>query len=268
MLNANPVVQEFHRRRVAVRGKPASSVVKRLDVVEQVGFSLGPRTVANAMCIPILHAVEEAFRLRVAPAIPLAKHREDHSVSFESRLTGITRMLASPVGVVNQNRRSLLTKRRHRQSDDHDLSGDPRPYQPADNFPIEQVDRHGQVEPALVRPDVSQFRRPDLVRCRCGEVHVQQVWRHRPIVLRIRRCHVPTLLPGPNAVLAREVLDAILTRVESSLSQFTQHLRAAVGTLKLLVDRLDQHQHLCIGQPLLIYSPAALPVLLSADART
>jgi hypothetical protein len=72
MLSADPVLQELYGRGVAERGMATSSVVERLDVVEQVGLWRGPGRVAGTMRPLILQAVEEALARRVVPAIALA----------------------------------------------------------------------------------------------------------------------------------------------------------------------------------------------------
>ena len=126
MLSGDPVFQEFCGRGVAERGMATSAVVERLDIVEQIGFRCGPRTVAGAMYPLVLQAVEEALRGRVVPAIALAAHRADHPVLFQPRLKGVARILASPVGVMDQARCRLLAEPGYGQRIDDDVGGQRR----------------------------------------------------------------------------------------------------------------------------------------------
>lgn len=267
MLTPDPVVQELLWRGVAERGMPAPAVVERLDVIEGVGNGLGSRLVAGAMHSLILEAVEETLGRRIVPAVSLAAHRADHPVFLQPRLKGVAGILASPVGVMNQSGCRLPAEPRHGQCIDHDVRRHPRLQGPADDFPVEQIENDGQVEPAFRCPDVGQVGCPDLVRRCRREVPVQPIRRHRQAVLRVRRRLEAPLVPGTDTVLAHEAFDTLLARRQASTPDFLGHSRAAVGALELGVDGPDQRQHLGIGQALAIRRAAALPCPVAAEAH-
>lgn len=135
----------------------------------------------------IRQAVEETFYRRAVPAITLAAHRADHPVLFQPCLKDVARILASPGGVTNQTRRRFLVEPRHRQRINHDVHRHPELDRPADDFPVEQIEGHGQVEPILVGPDVGHVGGPDLIRFRQLGVQIQPARRNRQRMLRVRR---------------------------------------------------------------------------------
>lgn len=169
-------------------------VVGRFDVVEQVGRRVGRSTVAGAIYPLILQAVEVAFRGRVVPTISLAAYQADYPVLFQQRLKDVVRILASPVGEMNQTRR------------------------------------------------------------------------HRQCMLRVCRRLEASLVSGPDTVLSHQTLDAILSRREFAVVQFTYHAGRAVRTFQFLMEGLNQRQHLRVGQPLAIRAASVFPCLIPANA--
>lgn len=266
MLSADPVLQEPHWRGVAERGMEAPAVVERLDVVEQVGLRFGPHGVAGAMHPLILQAVEEALARRVVPAISLAAHRAGHPVLFQLRLKGEARILAAPVGVMDQARRRLPAEPGHGQRIDDDVCRHPRLDRPADDFPVEQIEHYSQIQPALASSDIGHVGCPDLIRHGRREALVEQVRHHRQRVLRVSRGFELLLVARPDAVLAHQPFDAFLAGRESALTQFAHHPWRAVGALEFGVDGLNQGQHLRVRQPLALRRATALPGLITADA--
>ncbi len=265
MLSADPVFPEFHGRGVAGRGMDSPSVVEQFDVVEQVGLRCGPRTVAGAMHPLILPTVEEAFRRSVVPAVALPAHRADHPILFQPRLKGVAGILTSPVGVMHQARRRLPAEPRHGQRIHDDVRRHPELERPADDFPV-QIENDGQVEPALVGSDVGHVGNPYLIRLRRREIPGQQVRRYRQRVLGVGRGLEAPLVACPDAVLPHQPLHTLLARRESPVTQFAHHAWATVGSLQLVVDGLDQRQHLRVRQPLAIRTASAFPCLIPTDA--
>ena len=96
-------------------------------------------------------------------------------------------VLAAPVGVVHQPRCRTLPEPGHGQRIRYDVRRHARLLRPANNFAVEQIEHDGQVEPALMGPQVGDIRRPDLIGCRRHEVSGEQVLRHGQAVLRVRR---------------------------------------------------------------------------------
>lgn len=97
-----------------------------------------------------------------------------------------------------------------RQCVDHEIGRHARLDRPAHHFPVEQIEHHGQVQPALVGPDVSDVRAEHLVRPGRRELAIQQIRRDRQLVLRVG-CHpVAALVPGPDAVFTHQPFHAFL----------------------------------------------------------
>ena len=69
----------------------------------------------------VLEAIEPALSRGVIPTIPLAAHRADHAVLFQSVLEGKTGILTAPIRVVNQPRRRFPAEPRHGQRIGHDV---------------------------------------------------------------------------------------------------------------------------------------------------
>jgi len=77
----------------------APPVAEDRDVLEQVGFSIGPGLVASPMNLLVLKAVEEALRGCVVRAVALAAHRGGHSVLGELVPHGEACVLAAAIAV-------------------------------------------------------------------------------------------------------------------------------------------------------------------------
>ena len=69
-------------------------------------------------------------------------------------------VLATPVGVVQQPRRRFLAEPGHGQRIRHDVCRHAWLERPANDFAVEQVEHDGQIQPTLIRPQVSDVRRP------------------------------------------------------------------------------------------------------------
>ena len=145
MLLGDPVLQELNRRTVAERGMTATAVVKRFNVFKQVGAGGCARGIAPAEHPFVLQTVEETLRRCIIPAIALATHRANHAVFSKPVLKRMTRVLAAPVGVVDQPRRRLSAKPRHCQRINHDVSRHSWLDRPADDLAVEQIEHHRQI---------------------------------------------------------------------------------------------------------------------------
>ena len=175
MLLTDPVLQELNRRPVAEGRMLPFSVVKRFDVFKGGRLDLGVCGVANAMHSLVLEAVEPTLRRRVIPAVPLSAHRAGHAVFLEPVLKCLAGVLTAPVGVMQQARCRSPAEPGHGQGIGHDIRRHARLQRPADHFAVEQVEHDSQVEPAFIRPQVGDIRRPDLIGRRRREVSGQQV---------------------------------------------------------------------------------------------
>ena len=104
---------------------------------------------------------------------------------------------------------------------------------------VEQVFDAGKVKPTLVRGDVGDVRHPRLVGGRDGKLAIQQVWRHRQVVLRIRgRLEFP-LLSATQTEFAADALDAVNAYQNAVVGQVGLQALGAVGLSRPLVRRLD-----------------------------
>ena len=241
--------------------------VERLDVIEQGDGCVGARKVAGAMHPLILQAVEEALSWRIIPTVFLPAHRTDHAVLLQPRLKGVAGILASPVRMMHQSRPRLSPEPGHGQRINHDVCRHPRLDRPAHDLSVEQVNDNSQIQPAFVRPDMGHVRCPYFVRRGRHEVSLQQVVRHRQVMLGVRRRLVAPLFPCPDAVLPHQAFfHPWLTCREASIPQFPGHARTSVSTLQFSMNGANQGQHLDIGQPRSARLATSPPRPVAADA--
>ena len=79
---------------------------------------------------------------------------------------------------------------------------------PADHLAGQQIEDHGQVEPALASCDVGNVGQPDLIGPVGDKVLIQQVWRHRQGMLSVGRAHaIAAWRSSPEAMLAHHPFD-------------------------------------------------------------
>lgn len=109
---------------------------------------------------------------------------------------------------------------------------------------IIQIEYDRQIVPAFVGPQVGDVRCPDSIGDGWRKIPIQPVWRHRQVVLRVRRGRVPPFVPRPDAVLSHQPLNPFLAGREPTPPQLPDHSRGAVGALKFFVNGAYQH-HRC-----------------------
>jgi hypothetical protein len=170
MLLTDPVLQKLNGRPVAECRVLPFPAVENLDVLKAGGLHVGVGGVADAMHPLVLEAVEPALRRCVIPAVSFPAHRADRAVRLEFVLKDKAGVLAAPVGVVHQSVCRALPEPGHGPRSGHDLRRHARLQRPAEDFTVEQIEHDRQVEPAFIRPQVGDIRRPDLVRRRRCEV--------------------------------------------------------------------------------------------------
>lgn len=112
----------------------------------------------------ILQNFGQALRRRVVQNLSHAAHRAGHAVLFHPRLKGVARSLAPFIGMMNHTRRRLVAEPRHGQRTDGDVSRHPCLDRSADEFPVEKIEDHGQIQPNLVDPDLGHAGTPRLIR--------------------------------------------------------------------------------------------------------
>ncbi len=84
----------------------------------------------------------------------------DDAVGGEQCAVLVARVLAATIGVVDQPGRRLPTRQRHRQRVERELARHPLAHRPAHDPAREEIEDHGEVQPALQRPDVGDVRHP------------------------------------------------------------------------------------------------------------
>ena len=187
MLLADPLREELRGRPVSKSRMLSLPVIKHLDVLEARCLHFRVSSVTKAMHSLILEAVEPALRRRIVPAIPFPTHRASHAVFLELVLKRMAGVLAAPVRMVHQTRRRAPAEPGHGQRVCHNIRRHTRLKRPANNLAIEQIENDGQIPPAVVGPQVSDVRRPYLIRRSRRKVSVQQIGRYQHTVLRVRR---------------------------------------------------------------------------------
>ncbi len=113
---------------------------------------------------------------------------------------------------------------------------------PANEAAGEQVDDDGQVQPALLCPDVGDVGAPFFVRACRREILIEQVRRHRPGVVTIRGPLEPPLLPRPQPILTHQARCPAAADMQAIVAQVSRHARAAVGAIRQRKGRPDMRQ--------------------------
>ncbi len=113
---------------------------------------------------------------------------------------------------------------------------------PANDAAGEQVDDDGQVQPALLCPDVGDVGAPFFVRARRREILIKQVRRHRPGVVTVRGPLEPPLLPRPQPILTHQARRPTAANMQAIVAQVARHARAAVGTVRQCKGRPNMRQ--------------------------
>ena len=130
---------------------------------------------------------------------------------------------------------------RHAQRADDDVTRHVRAQAPADHLTAEQVDHHGQEQPAFVGGDVRDIARPALVWLCHGELPVEQVWRDWQVVIAIGGDLESAPSLGTYAVQLHELLNTFLAHTDASGQQLPSSARPAVAATSLGAHGLAVH---------------------------
>ena len=140
--------------------------------------SLACRIVVKVLTVQPFHLQRSEQRLRagVVPAVALAAHRGCDPVLFK-RLRELARLAYwLPRSLWKDQLRFLCRtalQPSHLQSIDHQLASHVGTQRPAHHPAAEQIDHHGQKQPAFLGCNVGDVACPHLVGCGHGEVAVQ-----------------------------------------------------------------------------------------------
>ena len=156
---------------------PPRGIVEALDVIEHVRFGLISRAVRLARRPFGLERGEEALHRGIVPDVAGPAHATGHAVVGQEPLEGLTGVLASPIGVMQDGLRLTSPPDRHHERIGDELRGHRRMHGPADNPPREQVHDRGHVEPAFGGPEIGEVGDPFAVRRGGRERPVEHIWR-------------------------------------------------------------------------------------------
>jgi len=121
-------------------------------------------------------------------------------------------------------------------------------HRPADDFSGEQVEDHGQVQPALAGRDVGDIRQPDLGGLLGREIPIQQVFRDRQRMLAVGRAHaIAAWRVSPDAVPVHHPLDPLAADTLALSAQFGVDTRCPIPAPMIGVNPPDIAQPLAIG---------------------
>src|SRR5271169_830303 len=113
---------------------------------------------------------------------------------------------------------------------------------PADDAPGKEVNDDGKIEPALACPDIGDVGAPFLVRPRCVEVLIEEVWRDRKGVQAVGRSFEAPPLPCLQGILPHQSGDPMTTDGDPVIAKLARHARAAVGCVRQCKGRANMGQ--------------------------
>ena len=221
---------KLYRRQALVVAMPAHRVVEQLDVVEHIRPRLVPGRVDLALHSLPLEQLEEALGHGVVVAVSATTHAADHLVILQESLPLAAGELAALIGVQHQAGRRFATPYRRQERLHHHIAVQRRPHRPAHHLSREQVDHHGQVQPAFVRAQVGDVRHPVRVGFRRLELPIKMIRRHR------RRLAAVMVRPTPIADLRLQAFGPHQPR-HSMLAAGFALLAQVVGHFAIAVDR-------------------------------
>jgi len=106
----------------------------------------------------------------------------------------------------------------------------------------EQVQHHGQVQPAFFSRNVGDVTGPHLIGRVGREVALQQVLCNGPVVPAVGGDDKLSFAPGLNGVLFHHEAHALLTQANAACHQFLPHLGPAIFLFDLGVDGTDESE--------------------------
>jgi len=107
----------------------------------------------------------------------------------------------------------------HRQCPDREVPLHAVTHCPADDAPGMQIQDHGQIQPALTRPNIANVTRPFQVWPVCCEVPIQQVRRNVELVVAIGCELVFTHSHNRYVVLAHQTANATMANIQTDFFQ-------------------------------------------------
>ena len=204
-----------------------------------------------------LQRTEQRLRAGVVPAVASSTHGSSYSVAGEKLRVAAAGVLAAPVRVEDQIFAGQALPPCHFQCAAGQRRCDRLAHGPAHDAAAEQIEHHGQVQPAFAGGDVGHVAGPDGVRRGYRKVARQQVGRDRQRMVAVGGDDAKTALATRSqTVLPHRTLHPQLAHANALRLQLPPHARPAIRSARLGEHRadLDQQRHfaqITAGQDLL-----------------
>ena len=190
-------------------------IVPALNIVEDIGVCLLPRSVFSVVYSLAFQRREERFRYSIIPAVSPSAHAAIKAVILENLLVVVTGILAAAIAVNKQPGLRIPPSDGHRQSIDYKRPFHAFIHCPADNPAREKIEHHSQVHPPLTCPKKGDIARP-----------------HRVCLIGIGRDFELLRRFGTYSVLTHDSGHSVPSASLSVLSQLVVDPRAASASLR------------------------------------
>ncbi len=199
--------------------------------------------------------MKEAFNDGIVPAVGASAHTDCDALGREPRAVGGGGVLRPAVGMMQESFRGLSVPQRHRQRFMGQRLREPTAHRPGNGPARVQIQHNGQIQPALLGPDIGDVPRPDPIRRGHGKLTIERVRGHGMRMSRIRRG--PPLLHhlGADGVRPHEPRDPVFTDPVSVRSERRMDPGAPVRLPRLGMNHSDRGHQLPI-----LRSAMTLPV--------
>ena len=148
---------------VADCGVDPRTIVIAFDISEQVA----PRAIAIWVFAVVdelgFEGAKEALHWRIVPAVRLAAHRLGDGGSLQDIAVVAGGVLAAAIGMMDQAGSRALSLDCHGERGDGQFGTHVLAHRPTHHLAGEQVEDHGQVEPALAGRDIGNIGQPDFI---------------------------------------------------------------------------------------------------------
>src|ERR1035437_1740279 len=218
-------------------------VVEDVDVLVNDGrsrFAVEEVGVVNELG---LDGRKEALRHGVVPAVTLSAHAPADAGCCKRLAVIVAGVLASPIRVVNHPFGWPTGPQRHRKGVEGKLRREAVARRPADDSAGKEIQKRGEVEPALPRPDVGDVRDPGDVGGTDLEVAGELVRCDREIVSGIRGGSETPLSARLQAFESHQPRHAISADGLAVDPKPRAHAGGSVGCAAAPVDRRDLCRH-------------------------
>jgi hypothetical protein len=150
------------------------SIVEGIDVVGHIGDRQLSALVDLFLDPLFLQAAEEGLGDGIVPAVALSAHTRLEAIRATESAPRVAAVLGALIGV-NQRTARSAAPHRHQHRIEHELAVNRGAGSPPYDHAREQIHDDGQVEPALLRPDVGDVGDPGLVGPRRRESSLQEI---------------------------------------------------------------------------------------------